>query len=552
VDDGFEYTTAIVDHMSGPAHAEAAALGELDAAIQKSEHVLRSHAEASEHAGKMSGEAKGFMKEFTGSLVPEIALGEVAAEGLKKLAEGFAELGEKVFDFLKEGVEYALESAEFKENMTEAFEVVEGTAEKGEETYAAIEKMAAAHHLDIGKALASAKELALAGVENEELLAKSVDAQGALQRVGLEAGAEKLRRIIEQSAAVGHLVLPKKLGAVGFDIAGLAKALHETPGAFKRDLAAGKIEFARGVSEIDNIILKGNVGELARKKYDLTDVATDWHNIWKQLTHDVDSGALTGALKNFIENFSQGTGAFAGLKEEIEHDVKAINTFLGYLVSDATTLFLKLEIGFYEGKIAAAPLIAEIHKLGLEGPNMQQVGDSAEHIAKAMVEVGAAVALVLGYLLKLESLKDPVSIGGHEIGTGFVGGLLDGLTGGKFAIVKAVEGLGEAGIDALRRAWRVNSPSLVAFEIGMGVGEGMGLGAEASSDRAAKGVSKALAPPDFSGGTSNSSSTRNVTIAAGAVQVHVTGGSVDAEAVREIVENALADVIDRVNLESGG
>jgi hypothetical protein len=552
-DDGFEFTTAIRDGMSGPAHAEVAALGELDSALAKSEKSLHSHAAATENAGRMSGEAKGFMKEFTGSLVPEIALGEAAAEGLKKLGEGFVELGEKIFDFAKEGVEFALESAEFKENMTEAFAVVSGTAEKGEETYSAIEKMAAAHHLDIGKSLGAAKELALSGVENERILSDTVQAQGALQRVGLEAGAEKLRRLVEQSEAAGHLILPKKLGAIGFNMADLAKGLHETPAELARDLKAGKIEVDRGIAAIDAAILGGNVGQLAARKFDLTDVATSWHNIWRQLVEDVDAGPLTSALRNFVDNFTEGSGAAGGMKDEIVKDVNAIVRVLGELVSDATTLFLKLELGFYEGKIAATPMIAEIHKLGLEGPNLHDIGDSAEHIAKAMVVVASATALAVGWIIKLEELKDPVKIGGHEIGVGFVGGLVDGLTGGKFQVVKEVEGLGMAALDALRRVWQSHSPSRVAFDIGFGVGEGMGLGAEASSDRAARGVSDALSPPDFRGASSSAGpSTRNVTIAAGAVQIHIAGSSVDVEAMREVVENALNDAIDRVNLELGG
>jgi hypothetical protein len=96
---GFTYETAIHDGMSGPAHHEVAALGELEHAIGKTEKALGGLASAHEHAGKMSGEAKGFLKEFTGSLVPEIAIGEVAAEGIIKLGESFAELGEKIVDF---------------------------------------------------------------------------------------------------------------------------------------------------------------------------------------------------------------------------------------------------------------------------------------------------------------------------------------------------------------------------------------------------------------------------------------------------------------------
>ena len=70
----------------------------------------------------------------------------------------------------------------------------------------------------------------------------------------MNAGAEKLKRLVEQSEAAGHLILPKKLGGIGFDMSGLAKSLGETPAQLKADLAAGKIEVDKGIAAIDQAL----------------------------------------------------------------------------------------------------------------------------------------------------------------------------------------------------------------------------------------------------------------------------------------------------------
>jgi hypothetical protein len=550
VDNGFTYETAIHDAMSAPAAHEVHALGELDAALAKNEKALHSHAAAHDAAGHAAEHNEGFLDSFKDGLVGQIAVGELAAEGLKKLGEAFVEVGEKLVEFVEKGIEFALEAAEFKENMVLAFDVVSQTADEGERTYEAISNIAEAQHLDIRHALSLARELALSGVENEQLISDTVSAQGALQRVGLEAGAKQLRRIVEQSEAIGHLVLPKKLGAVGFKVDDIARAFHETPAQFAKDLKAGKIETERGIQAINAAILGGNVGRLAAQKYDLTDVVTDWHNAWLKIAKDVDSGPLTGALRNFVDIFSQGEVSGQGLKEEITKDVNAIIRVLGHLVSEAETVFLKLELGFYEGKVAAIPLTEQIHKLGLEGPSLASIGDSAREIAKDMVIAGSAIALVAGYIIKMQQLSEPAKVSGHEIGTGFVGGLLDALTGGKFGVVKAIVGLGEAAVDALRGVWKSHSPSEVAYDIGMGIPEGMAIGADAGSDRAARAVGHALAP-DLSTGGSSLSTSRTVSIGNITVTVQAPHGS-NADEIAAIVEEKLVDVIDRINMELGG
>ena len=549
-DGSFEYETAIKDGMSGPAHHEAEALGELDAALAKNEKALKAHSAAHEEAGKKEKEHAGFLSQFKESLVPEIALGELAAEGIKKLGETVVELGEKFVEAGIEGVKFALESAEFKENMILAFDVVSRTAEEGEKTYAAIEGIANAQHLDIGKALGLARELALSGVENEQIISETVEAQGALQRVGLEAGAEKLRRIVEQSEAVGHLVLPKKLAGVGFNVDELAKALHESPTQLAADLKAGNVEVEKGIRAIDSTILSGNVGQLAARKFDLTDVATDWHNIWRQLTEDVNAGPLTSALKDFISNFSEGKPAFASLKDEIVHDVNRIIEVLGDIVAHGTNFALKMELSFLLVKLAVQPLTNEFERITGTHSVWDLLGESIMFAANHMVRLANSTAEVVHVLAAVGAVGGDV--GGTHTGESFVQGLVNSLHAGIPNVGAAGHDLAAAAHEGAKTGIDAHSPSRKAFALGEDYWEGYTLGGEASRDRVAAAMGDMAMPDPSPSPPAGRSSSRvvNVTVEAGAIVIN--GEAQEAHETATITLEQLADVVGRAVLELGG
>lgn len=555
VAEGFEYETAIKDSMSGPAHHEAAALGELEKAVEKADASLHKLGEAHEHAGKSHEKGEGLVKSFTSSLIPEIAAGELAAEGIKKLGGALLELGEKVIDFGVEGVEYALESAEFKENMIQAFEVVSQSAEEGEKTYEAIEKMASAHHLDIGKTLAAAKELALSGVENEQIVSDSVQAIGALQRVGLDSGAEKLRRLIEQSEAAGHLILPKKLAGAGFTQEELAEKLGLPKGS---DLKKLKIDTDKGIAAIDALINEGNVGKLAAKKFDLTDVATDWRNVWKQLTEDVDAGPLTSALKNFVSIFDEGSASGKVMKDEITSDINAIIAFLGPVVDDVEILVLRMVLGFQNGQHAAKPLVDDIKAMGLEGPDIASLGHDVEIFVAGLVHAAAEIAWVIAEWQHLGGEHEKAA---KEAKNGapwaaaaqsWIDGILGVLTGGGYvALESATSHLAQGAVDAFRNVWKTHSPSEVSADIASDIVAGYVVEMRGSTTKTGEAVAQAFAPTQTGSAPALGGGSRSYTIAPGAVVIHVESHA-SASELQSIVENALTDVLERTSLELGG
>ena len=553
-EDGFSYETKIIDGMSGPAHHEAEALGELSEALGKSEKALKKHEQAEHSTGeglKMLGSK--VIPGLTSSL-EEMGEALTAASGplaaiiiAIEVLEVFKEAGEKVFELGEEFVKTSLEAAEFKENTVAAFEVVgDAGQEVAEETYSNIEHIANAHHLALDTAMRLARELALSGVENEAILESSVAALGDLQRAGLDEGAAKLQHLIEESESAGHLVLPKKLRGLGFTQDELAAKLGYPSGT---DLKKIHVDTETGIRAINDLIENGNVGKLAAKKFDLTDVATSWSNIWKELKEDVNAGPLTAAFRDFIDNFSQGKPAFASLKDEIVHDVNRIIEVLGDVVAHTTNFALKAELSFLLIKLAVQPLTNEFERLGGTTDVMHLLGEAIMFAANHMVRLANSTAEIVHVLSEVGAVGGHV--GGVHTGESFVQGLAASLYAGIPGIHAAGHDLATAAHEGAKTGIDAHSPSRKAFALGEDYGEGYAMGGEASRDRVAAAMGEMAMPdlPPAPPGGGSSSRSLSITIEAGAIVIE--GAGKDAEEIAQITLEQLSDVLERANLELG-
>lgn len=554
-DERLEYEMAIKDSMSGPAHREVEALGALERAALGAAERLDHLAHANENAGHEAHKHAGFAEELQHQLLGHITVATLAAGAIEKLAQGFAELGEKLLDFGIEGVTAALQAAEFRENMTQAFEVVSGTAEEAENTYRSIEGMAVAQHIGIQRALNSARELGLAGLKNEQTISDVVAAQGELQRVGLEAGAEKLQRIILTSEAMGHLVLPKKIGGMGFNLDDLNERLGLPKGT---DLKKIKVDTEKGIEAIASLISHGNVGKLAASKFDLHDVETDWANVWQKLREDVHAGPLTSALRDFVSIFDNGTASGKVFHDEIVKDVNGIVEVAGKVVEDIEILSLRLVLGFQNGTHAAKPLIEQMYKLGLEAPNIEKIGVAVERIAALFVYMAYGEALSIGYLLqfaqgllKFEQEAEQFITFGIHLARDFVAGIVDALHGGQPSMHQAGWALLHSAIEGGKLAALIRSPSAVTYEMGLNLTEGLARGVERGSGSSDAAMSEAMTVP--APGAAPMGGSRSITFEAGSFHFEYHGsGGMDREEFRSLAEEVVTDAIERVNLELGG
>lgn len=543
MDDGFSWLAELKDGMSKPAREGKAALHGLGDEIKKTEAELRKlqllqlqyrekggnwkgiasqvGIEASRvkmhladlnkaHKGSMNIE-RGFFKEFAGSLVPQIAIGELLAEGVKKIGEGIGEL-----------VKFSVEVAEFKENTVSAYEVL---GKGGQAMFAEIDALAHNIHMPAQEAHRLAQDLLTRGMEDDKMIAATIGAISAAKRGGPAGASEKIQQIIERSLSMGALAVrsPRELAGAGINVealyADLGKRLGKSRDEIKAELKAGAIDAKVGIAAIDDAINTGKVGEIAKKRLTFGDLITDLKNNVAAIFQDVDTGPLVTGFRDFVDLFDPAGADARGLKSGMQELVDVMASVEDYGV----LAFVRLQIAIDKAYIAIAPLIRGVEKLSnfLGGLGAGATIDRAakmrqldiEHFGSSNIRPGAVGA------------GGPSDFGGDfaapPIAKDFGGDFDAGMQAGKDHIAGFKEGAG------------VHSPSREMAKIGEHLSEGLSIG---------MGGPLNLQP---SGGGSSGTS---VTVDVGGIVIHAMNG----EEIAPLLESQVVDIFERVRLELGG
>jgi len=405
--DGFSYEITMPDEMSGPAHDAKDALDELTSSIKKNEGALKEQKSAGHEANEGHKEAAGgagFLSEALGglkeSLIPQVAIGEMVAQAVEKLGDVALEAAKKFAELVIEGTKFALKMSEFKENSEQAYAAVLGTAEEGEATFAAIDRLSRSVHMPAEKAHDLAKTLMLEGLTNQEQITSAITVVSDLHSVGLDQGAEKFQRVIERSLQEGHFALPKRGGIPGADLEQVYKTLgerlHIGVDEVKRQLAAGRIGVEEGISALEETFMKSKAHEIAKSKFDLSDVETDLSNSFHTMLQDVDASPLKQSLVDFVSIFDQGNASGQTMKEVLTDTFNTVIRWVSIAVDGFTVLALKGEASALDLEAAFYPEIVVLTK----------IEHAAEAAAKAILGIGTSAdnSLVSSTIDKLLSL----------------------------------------------------------------------------------------------------------------------------------------------------
>jgi hypothetical protein len=557
----FSYETAITDGMSAPARAEGDALKRLQGEIKSTETAIRAlqTEQLNYQRGGFKGAAAdigleirklrlplgdlkgqfrdlkdeqkekaegGFFSQLTGSLIPQIALGELAAEGVKKIAETFYDVAKGIGEATVEAGKFAVEMAEARENSISAYEAVFESKQAAELAFDAFETVGKAAHLPVDRAQAIAQDLMLQGEEHVDIIAGVLTASADLTRVGLAAGAEKFKSIVERSLTAGAFVLPKKLAGLGVQLpdlyADLAARLHTSVANVKAELKAGKIDAEVGIQALTDAITSGKVGEAASKKLTFGDIVTDFKNDLVQLVEGVNFQPLLTAFSDITYLVEGADGDTGDLKTTIQGAFNAAINLTGEAVDavigfglEVEILGLKAELFWKKHRKGVDDLIEGVKDLGITIEHLLGVGtgefDFEKKGREAIQNFGRSA---------LDSAKGFLGIGGEtptQAPAHAAGGMVaEPAAGEYFASVKPGERIVPAG--------------------------------RATDDVAG------LSLPDFShvasmgGGGGN-----HVHPGAIHVEIHVPGGTTaTANEMQEITEHAMYDVLERIVAELGG
>lgn len=565
MEDGIEFDLALKNEMSGPAQeakksihalAEEAGLGG-EAIAKLGKHVK----EAGEHAK----ESKGVFEEFGKSMIPQIALGELAAEGIKKVGQAMIE-----------GVKFAIQASEFKENMTDAYAVILNGAEEGKAMFKEVDKLAATVHMPAEKAHELASSLMMQGLKSEEAVQSTIAAVSDLQRTGLAAGADKLQGLIGRSLASGHFdVKSRQLKGTGVSIDELyleiARNMHKGVAQVKLEMKEGKISTEDGVLALTNAIDKGKVGVIAAGKYGIGDAVTDIKNKVRGLFQEADAGPVVDAFKHLAESIAPGTDGAKEFKDVLD----GIISLTGGLVDMAGTIGSAFGTAFSTIKSLATGAMGLLRDAGQKVQDLLGTKADKDWSKQAEKDVDTRVNKDIenrhggawweshkGQQVtdkELEDMsvglskdvpqgpspeaKEKAAITGKDIGTG----LALGLQFSEEQVRAAGVGLGKAAHEGAKAGADAHSPSRKMMSLGEDMADGLMLGWEGALGDVHESLSGVM-PPKLTAAGAAGSGGKQITIEVGGIAIH---GVAHAEDILTLLPSALTDVLEQAALEMG-
>ena len=432
--DGIGVELLFEDHMSGPAaQIRSQILGMRSELIQLKEMRLdakmREDADAMKSLGndiaKMGLEAQkakieldrlqaaepahktasgkvdpGFLSDLNSNLFGTITAANLAATAIIDIAHGVEGFVRGVADAGIEVAKFAIEASEMRENATTAFEVLTGSADAGAALYKQIEAVAVGGHIAIGRAQTMAQTLMAEGVKQADTVAATVQAIGALERVGPQGSAERLQKIIARSMASGHFEVQARTLAGVANLPDLmsdiSKRLHQPVATIEAEMKAGKIAADVGIAAIVDAVNWGKIGDIAQKRLTLKDVWTDFGNAFTRMLDDINVTPIIQAFENIIYVINGGENGVNDFKDSMRSAMDNIASWVGDTMIDVLGWLLDLEYELIVNRPMIEKYWAEFKK-GVASINWHELIPSIKGVADAIMLIGAAIAKIAEY-----------------------------------------------------------------------------------------------------------------------------------------------------------
>jgi hypothetical protein len=450
--------------------------------------------------------------------------GLVAAWGAVSLAVGGAVLA---------GSEFALEASQFRKNMTEAFGLFLDSKEAGEETYASVRNISAALHAPIEKVGALTQELLVAGMDNQARLTETVKAVTSLARVGQEAGAEKLRGIVEKAIAGGDFkVSERQLKGTGIKLpellATLAKQTHKSIDEVKAELKNGGIDVGLGIDAINKTINEGKIGQLALGKVEVGDALVDFKNYLQNLFTDIPG----------VEEFARDAREFAGIFSDDTASGMALHAtnkqLFGFLLHEGADALTSLKHGFLYAELFALKAEHAVYPFTSALGGLKAVASDVLGVMKGIAIVGGSLFGVSEAYLGYKAVKSLVG----QYGTG-----------------PAEAAAGVKPQDTSKPYYATNEDLTGGVAKAPAHAQGGLVGPADGEGFASVAPGEMILPRDVVAGNDNGAPgggsgavTHHVEVHVGGITVH---GAKDGDHAIELMEDDIADIFERAAAEMG-
>lgn len=617
--DGYEYVVEMVDRLTGPAKTMRQQIDSLteglakDAAevkeLEELYKVLRSEGALTAKTEKEMTDAitKGNssmqkqateIRKLVAAEKEQAAAGGESAESLEVFsaealaaAAAVAAVAIAIGALVIGGAKIALEAAHFKSNTTDALKSALGSEEAAKDTFIQIRRISDEIGISEKRAQSLGLSLIDAGVAQKDL-GDAIKAIAILEKVRGTEVANKLQKVIEQTAASGKFELnAKKLAGTGISeadvIGALAKQMKLSQAEVQAQMKAGKITATEGVKAIQDAITT-NFGKDAGGFETVQDGLSKIYEMFTRLFEDVDASGILDSLKEVASWLDTSTVAGSALHFIFTTAFQGLFDLLKALLPYAKEGFLELVIVALKIYIAFKPLEKQLEKLAKDMGITGDAGDTLGTVITFLIDVfGVWLRFVISRVeVLIEIIQtivdifnvigdaasfafDSISAGAAavwdflsglfdpakstEVATSLIQGLIDGIIGGGPLVSDAMKTLGNKALDSVKDVLGIHSPSQAMAELGNYTVAGFTGAVNDNADAAQASLANVVAPPAASAPASGAASGGGgvtVVFEPGSVVVQAGGGN--AQEIAEAVESKLADMLENLAMQYGG
>jgi len=454
------------------------------------------------------------------TLTGSISALESATESL-----GGSMLGSLIkFDLLKRGAEFAvraiselaeqaLDASENVERMSQSFGALSGTGvEGGRAVLEQIRNIAAQLPQSERTVQRWAQGLMSVGVTDMSDLQNQLGAIAGAEAL-VEGGGEKVRGLLmrlNEASERGTKVKfsMAQLAGTGVTEKELLAQLGMTPQQLDAAKKAATLTGGQIADALTGAINAKAQGPLEAMSAEFGTAITKGKDAFIHLLEGIDFSGLTGQLRIFFGYFDQSQPSGQALKLGIGGGIQGIVDTLTKLAPMARHFFLEVILYSLKAYNFLRPLVSGfLDFLGTitktkeftEGLQALAIGVGVVAAAFAALTAGAiaGIALIVTGLGKLSEWAKSVgewmgdaafhlvefATKGAQAATDFVKGFVQGIEQKISEVVGAVERMGTAAWDAVKRTLHLGSPSRLMIEAGRNVGEGLAIGTEQSVPR---------------------------------------------------------------------
>lgn len=259
---------------------------------------------------------------------------------------------------------------------------------------------------------------------------------------------------------------------------------------------------------------------------------------------------LLEGFKKLVDLFDETSVTGRAIKVVFESLFQPIIDGVVAFIPKMVSAFIQFEILVLKAMIAIKPFGSQIKEVATAFGILavivtaMTVGFVAGIIAPFAIIAALAVALIIAIrevaATFVNFFTELSNMSLADIGTSLIQGLINGITGGATAVINALTGVVQGGINAAKAALGIASPSKVFAEIGGFTAEGMAGGVDEGSGAVQSSMEDMVAPPAAAagGGVAEAGGGGGITIEQ--LNVQAPAGSdprAFAEALREALYN---------------